>query len=128
MTSGSFTLSSSSSLFPSPTSIGGCRSIITGVGLYRLCSAVAATTSSSRIAFERKKHWKEGEYPGFSEVSVSHLNNKKGRRTPINKKIDRKNTANPWVNTVPEALSDCIDKKQWQQALQVFFFSLIMII
>ncbi|XP_015062643.1 pentatricopeptide repeat-containing protein At3g06430, chloroplastic-like isoform X2 [Solanum pennellii] len=120
MTSGSFTLSSSSSLFPSSTSIGGCRRIITGVGLYRLCSAVAATTSSSRIAFERKKHWKEGEYPGFSEVSVSHLNNKKGRRTPINKKIDRKNTANPWVNTVPEALSDCIDKKQWQQALQVF--------
>ncbi|MCD9645136.1 serine/threonine kinase [Datura stramonium] len=31
-----------------------------------------------------------------------------------------KNTANPWVNTVPEALSDCIDKKQWQKALQVF--------
>ncbi|KAH0730158.1 hypothetical protein KY290_001217 [Solanum tuberosum] len=124
MRSASFTLSSSSSLIPSPTSIGGRRRIITGagagVGLCRLCCAVAARTSSSRIAFEKKKQWKEGEYPGFSEVSISHLNNKKGRGTPINKKVHRKNTANPWVNTVPEALSDCVDKKQWQQALQVF--------
>ncbi|XP_049413989.1 pentatricopeptide repeat-containing protein At3g06430, chloroplastic-like isoform X2 [Solanum stenotomum] len=119
MTRASFTLSSSSSLIPSPTSIGGRRRIITGAGV-GLCCAVAATSSSSRIAFEKKKQWKEGEYPGFSEVSVSHLNNKKGRRTPINKKIHRKNTANPWVKSVPEALSDCIDKKQWQQALQVF--------
>lgn len=129
MTSASFTLSSSSSLIPSslptPTSIGGRRRIISSAaGLFRLRCAVSTTASSSPVAFPKKKHWKIGEYPDFSEVSVSHLNNKKGRRTPIKnikKKINRKNTANPWVDTVPEALSDCIDKKQWQQALQVFF-------
>lgn len=114
MTSTSFSLSSSSSLVPFPLPTGA------GDGLFRLHCAVAFATSSSRIAFQKKKHWKEGEYPGFSEVSVSHLNNKKGRRIPINKKIDRKNTSIPWVNTVPEALSDCIDKNQWRQALQVF--------
>ncbi|PHU29978.1 Pentatricopeptide repeat-containing protein, chloroplastic [Capsicum chinense] len=106
---------------PTPTSIGGRRRIITtGACLFRHRCAVAATASSSLVAFSKMKHWKEGEYPGFSEVSVSHLNNKKGRRTPFKKKIDRKNAGNTWVNTVPEALSDCIDKKQWQQALQVF--------
>ncbi|KAK4380163.1 hypothetical protein RND71_002025 [Anisodus tanguticus] len=86
----------------------------TGTGLLRFRCAIAATASSSSpVAFQRKKHWKEGEYPGFSEVSTSHLNNKKGRKTNIKKK-----SANPWVNTVPEALSDYIHKKQWQQALK----------
>ncbi|KAF3628978.1 hypothetical protein FXO37_29133 [Capsicum annuum] len=113
MASASLSSCSSSSIIPSPlpTPTGAC--------LFRHRCAVAATSSSSLVAFSKMKHWKEGEYPGFSEVSVSHLNNKKGRRTPFKKKIDRKNAGNPWVNTVPEALSDCIDKKQWQQALQM---------
>ncbi|CAA0839631.1 Pentatricopeptide repeat-containing protein -chloroplastic [Striga hermonthica] len=65
----------------------------------------------------RKKHWKIGEYPGFIETP-----NKK-KRTPIKnikKKLDRKQNAKAWANTVTEALSDAIDKKQWLRALEVF--------
>ncbi|KAL3581930.1 hypothetical protein D5086_016262 [Populus alba] len=38
----------------------------------------------------------------------------------IKKKLDRKNKAKAWVTTVAEALTDCVLKKQWLQALQMF--------
>ncbi|GKA30269.1 pentatricopeptide repeat-containing protein [Tanacetum coccineum] len=68
---------------------------------------------------KKKKIWKQGEYPG--DVSGSGRN--KNRRTPIKnikKKLDRKNNLNAWVSTVTESLSDSIETKQWQRALQVF--------
>ncbi|EEF43179.1 pentatricopeptide repeat-containing protein At3g06430, chloroplastic [Ricinus communis] len=75
-----------------------------------LCAYAPTSTSP------KKKHWKQGEFPGFTETSPP-------RRTPIKnikKKLDRKNKAKAWVNTVTEALSDRILKKQWFQALEVF--------
>ncbi|XP_016445743.2 pentatricopeptide repeat-containing protein At3g06430, chloroplastic [Nicotiana tabacum] len=117
MTTNSFSLSSSSSLFSSallPPAGGNLRRLLH----FRQPLTITAATSSS-VAFPKKKHWKQGEYPGFTEQTGSH--NKK--RTPIKnikKKLDRKNNATAWVNTVTEALSDHIDKKQWLQALQVF--------
>lgn len=38
----------------------------------------------------------------------------------VKKKMDRKNNAKAWANTVTESLSDLILKKQWLQALEVF--------
>ncbi|XP_051129955.1 pentatricopeptide repeat-containing protein At3g06430, chloroplastic [Andrographis paniculata] len=75
-----------------------------------------------------KKHWKIGEYPGVSQTSTPQFstnnnNNNNKRRTPIKnikKKLDRKNVAKAWANTVTESLSEAIDKKQWLRALQVF--------
>ncbi|GFZ09116.1 tetratricopeptide repeat (TPR)-like superfamily protein [Actinidia rufa] len=80
----------------------------------------ASTTSSSSV--EKKRHWKVGEYPAISESSIPRSGNSK-KKTPIKnikKKLDRKNNAKAWANTVTEALSDHIDKKQWLDALQVF--------
>lgn len=83
------------------------------------CSLTA--TSSSPV---KKRHWKQGEYPGVSQSSVpSRSVNNNSKKTPIKnikKKMDKKNQAKSWANTVTEALSDCIDKKQWLQALEVF--------
>lgn len=69
----------------------------------------------------KKRHWKQGEYPGVSQASVPSrsLNNKKTPIKNIKKKMDKKNEAKAWANTVTEALSECIDKKQWIQALEV---------
>ncbi|KAK6913618.1 Pentatricopeptide repeat [Dillenia turbinata] len=64
----------------------------------------------------KKRHWKQGEFPGILEVSGP-------KNTPIKnvkKKLDRKANAKAWVNTVTEALSDLILKKQWLEALEVF--------
>ncbi|KAG6664123.1 pentatricopeptide repeat-containing protein At3g06430, chloroplastic [Carya illinoinensis] len=74
-------------------------------------------SSSSSVA--KKRHWKEGEFPGFSETSTRGS----GKKTPIKnlkKKLDRKNNAKAWANTVTEALSELIQKKMWLQALEVF--------
>ncbi|KAK6254295.1 hypothetical protein SCA6_015600 [Theobroma cacao] len=82
--------------------------------------AVAAVPSSVSDK-KRQRHWKEGEYPG---LSVSHTftpgSSKKTPLKNLKKKLDRKNNAKAWVCTVTETLSDCILKKQWLQALQVF--------
>lgn len=54
---------------------------------------------------------------------MSGSDRSKNRRTPIKnikKKLDRKKNLNAWVSTVTEALSDSIETKQWQRALQVF--------
>lgn len=76
--------------------------------------------SVTSSAPQKKKIWKQGEYPG--DVSGSDRS-KSSRRTPIKnikKKLDRKKNLNAWVSTVTEALSDSIETKQWQRALQVF--------
>lgn len=54
-----------------------------------------------------------------SSVPSRSVYNKKTPIKNIKKKMDRKNEAKAWANTVTEALSDCIDKKQWLQALEV---------
>ncbi|KAK8578401.1 hypothetical protein V6N13_116247 [Hibiscus sabdariffa] len=68
---------------------------------------------------KRQRHWKEGEYPGLSQHSVPGPSKKPPLKN-LKKKLDRKNNAKAWVSTVTETLSDCILKKQWLQALQVF--------
>ncbi|XP_010270963.1 PREDICTED: pentatricopeptide repeat-containing protein At3g06430, chloroplastic [Nelumbo nucifera] len=67
----------------------------------------------------KKRHWKEGEFPGISDASFPSSSN----RTPlknVKKKMDNKNKAKAWANTVTEALADRIQKKLWEDALQVF--------
>ncbi|WOL15768.1 hypothetical protein Cni_G24549 [Canna indica] len=67
----------------------------------------------------KKRHWKEGEFPGVSESAASS----RRPRTPIKnikKKIDDRAAAKAWACTVTEALSDRIHKKQWREALEVF--------
>ncbi|KAK4373884.1 hypothetical protein RND71_004561 [Anisodus tanguticus] len=112
MATNSFSLSSSSSLFPSPPTGGNLRR------RFNFRRTRAAVISSS-VAFPKKKHWKQGEYPGFTEQN-GFKNNKRTPIKNIKKKLDRKSNAKGWVNTVTEALSDHIDKKQWVQALKVF--------
>ncbi|CAH9129576.1 unnamed protein product [Cuscuta epithymum] len=80
--------------------------------------AVTADASHSAVASPKKRHWKKGEFPGTTEPSV--LKNKRTPRKNIKKKLTRDNTVKPWASTVTEALSDCIEKKQWFQAVQVF--------
>ncbi|CAN4095001.1 unnamed protein product [Withania somnifera] len=118
MTTNPFSISSSSTLFPSPLLPPA------GINLRRLSNlrrplAVVTSCHSSSVAFQKKKHWKQGEYPGFTE-QIGSKSNKKTPIKNIKKKLDRKSNAKAWVNTVTEALSDHIDKKQWVEALQVF--------
>lgn len=83
---------------------------------YCAISPPPSKTASNSSPVVKKKHWKQGEFPGFSQSEGST------RRGPIKKlkqKIDRKNNAKAWVNTVTEALSERVDKKQWLQALEV---------
>ncbi|XP_077219130.1 tetratricopeptide repeat (TPR)-like superfamily protein [Tasmannia lanceolata] len=64
----------------------------------------------------KKRHWKEGEFPGISDASVR-------KRTPlknVKKKMDDKREAKAWTSTVTETLSQAIQKKQWEHALEVF--------
>ncbi|XP_072996461.1 pentatricopeptide repeat-containing protein At3g06430, chloroplastic [Typha latifolia] len=66
----------------------------------------------------KKRHWKEGEFPGVTEGSVSRT-----PKTPIKnmkKKADDKAAAKAWTSTVTEALVEKIQKKQWEEALEVF--------
>ncbi|KAK4796914.1 hypothetical protein SAY86_029240 [Trapa natans] len=67
----------------------------------------------------RKRHWKEGEFPGISETALIGTNRKAPMKN-MKKKLDRKNSAKAWVNTVTEELADRISKKQWREALEVF--------
>ncbi|GMN51410.1 hypothetical protein TIFTF001_020557 [Ficus carica] len=76
-----------------------------------------SSSSSSSSSAGKKRHWKQGEYPGVSETFIPGIS----RKTPIKnvkKKLDRKNKAKAWVNTVTETLSERIQNKQWLQALQ----------
>ncbi|XP_021640200.2 pentatricopeptide repeat-containing protein At3g06430, chloroplastic isoform X2 [Hevea brasiliensis] len=116
----SVSLSFSSSLLPSPlphsnNSKTKLKTHQPKLRLVRCAYSASAATPSTSVS-SPKKHWKQGEFPGTTETFVP-------RRTPIKnikKKLDRKNKAKAWVNTVTEALSDRILKKQWFQALQVF--------
>ncbi|XP_021756982.1 pentatricopeptide repeat-containing protein At3g06430, chloroplastic-like [Chenopodium quinoa] len=83
------------------------------------CAIASSTSRNSRLSEpkNKKKIWREGEFPAISQGSIPK------RRTQIKnvkKRLDRKAKAKAWVNTVTEALSDLILKKQWLQALQVF--------
>ncbi|KAK9136567.1 hypothetical protein Sjap_007161 [Stephania japonica] len=78
-------------------------------------SSVRTSNRPSSASPAKKRHWKDGEFPGTLESAP--------RRNPIKnlkKKIDNKNKAKAWVNTVTEALADRIQKKQWEEALEVF--------
>lgn len=79
----------------------------------------SASNSSSSSSVVKKKHWKQGEFPGVSETSLPSSTRRKPIKN-VKKKLDRKNNANAWANTVTEALCECIDKKQWVQALEVY--------
>ncbi|KAK9934120.1 hypothetical protein M0R45_021276 [Rubus argutus] len=78
-----------------------------------------SNSSSSSSSQTRKRHWKQGEFPGVSETSIPGVYGRSPLKN-VKKKLDRKNKAKAWANTVTEALCDCIDKKQWLQALEVF--------
>ena len=80
-------------------------------------SSSSSSSSSSSVA--KKKHWKQGEFPGFSETSIYGTSKRKTPLKNVKKKLDRKNNAKAWANTVTETLSELIQKKQWLQALQV---------
>ncbi|KAK1292235.1 Pentatricopeptide repeat-containing protein [Acorus calamus] len=84
------------------------------------CSAAASAEAAAAArppAPEKKRHWKEGEHPGVSDGIVGD------QRSPIKnvkKRADDRLNAKAWASTVTEALSDRIQKKQWQEALEVF--------
>ncbi|KAL0367849.1 UNVERIFIED_CONTAM: Squamosa promoter-binding-like protein 1 [Sesamum radiatum] len=75
------------------------------------------------IEFAQEKALESREYPVSLKPPFSQFSTNNKKRTPIKnikKKLDKKNNAKAWANTVTEALSDAIDKKQWLRALQVF--------
>ncbi|KAK2358461.1 Pentatricopeptide repeat (PPR) superfamily protein [Trifolium repens] len=116
----SVSLTFSSSIAPSPIPQHKCNKTHHKLPSFRLIryavSPPPSKTASNSSPVVKKKHWKQGEFPGFSETPGT-------RRKPIKnikKKLDRKNDAKAWVSTVTEALSERIDKKQWLQALEVF--------
>ncbi|XXG74090.1 hypothetical protein AAC387_Pa07g2899 [Persea americana] len=64
--------------------------------------------------------WKVGEHPGVSDASHSRSSPRSTPLKNVKKKIDDKNAAKGWASTVTEALSEKIQKKQWEAALEVF--------
>ncbi|KAJ9537127.1 hypothetical protein OSB04_029860 [Centaurea solstitialis] len=85
------------------------------------CAITSSSYSSVAAPKNKKKLWRQGEYPG----DVNSSSDMKKRRTPIKnikKKLDRKDNLNPWVKTVTEELSDSINTKQWLRALEVCVF------
>nr|XP_027120940.1 pentatricopeptide repeat-containing protein At3g06430, chloroplastic-like [Coffea arabica] len=133
-TTSPFSLSFSSSLRPSPLphprratliNLASTHSISELVMIRCAAPALASTTRAAAAAPltspPQKRHWKQGEYPGLiQDFSISQKNKKTHPIKNIKKKLDKKNNAKAWANTVTEALSDCIDKKQWLPALHVF--------
>ncbi|PIN23275.1 hypothetical protein CDL12_04041 [Handroanthus impetiginosus] len=117
-----FRLSLSSSFLPCPPpSV--TKTTATHPHRKLLISASSSSSSSSILKSPKKKHWKIGEYPGVTETSIPQYSSNNKKKTPIKnikKKLDKKNNGNAWANTVTEALSEAIDKKQWHRALQVF--------
>lgn len=113
----SLSLSFSSSIVPSPIPHHNSNRTHTQHSTFRVtCFAISSPPSKPVV---KKRHWKKGEFPGTSETLLHDST----RRTPIKnikQKLEKKNSAKAWVNTVTESLSEQIDKKQWLQALQVF--------
>ncbi|OIW00176.1 hypothetical protein TanjilG_29166 [Lupinus angustifolius] len=120
----SMSLSFYSSIILSPISKHKCFKFPnprTQVSIFRVTRSAISyppskSTSPSSPSVVKKKHWKQGEFPGTSEKPST-------RRTPIKnikKRLDKKDIAKAWVNTVTEALSERVDKKQWLQALEIF--------
>ncbi|KAI4335069.1 hypothetical protein L6164_013750 [Bauhinia variegata] len=120
----SISLSFSSSILSTPVSQEKCKIHSTPIhrtqdSFSRVIRCAIAATPATKTSSDKKRHWKEGEYPGISETSLSGST----RKTPIKnlkKKLERKANAKAWVSTVTETLSDRIEKKQWLQALEVF--------
>lgn len=89
-----------------------------GDGAARRGAAVAAPPKPKPTPAPRKRHWKEGEFPGASEGSAP----RPPPRTPIKnlkKKADDRAAAAAWACTVTEALADRVQKRQWEDALEV---------
>ncbi|KAK7347991.1 hypothetical protein VNO80_22537 [Phaseolus coccineus] len=113
----SLSLSFSSSIVPSPIPSHKSNRTHTQHSTFRVtCFAVSSPPSKPVV---KKRHWKKGEFPGTSETFL-HDNTRRNPIKNIKKKLEKKNSAKAWVNTVTESLSEQIDKKQWLQALQVF--------
>lgn len=123
MTSSSLSLSFSSSIFPSPISQSqfnyrySASSRINTTTTTIICAY--APSSSPAVGRKKMRHWKEGEHPGLSQTSIPSSRSNKTPIKNIKKKLDRKNQAKSWANSVTEALSDSINNKQWLQALEV---------
>lgn len=66
----------------------------------------------------KKRHWKAGEFPEVIGSSITGSSRRPIKN--VKKKIDDRVAAKAWACTVTEALSDRIQKKQWEQALEVF--------
>ncbi|XXG74021.1 hypothetical protein AAC387_Pa07g2845 [Persea americana] len=78
-------------------------------------------TSTPKRTTPRGKHrlWKVGEHPGVSDASHSRSLPRSTPLKNVKKKIDDRNAAKGWASTVTEALSEKIQKKQWEAALEV---------
>lgn len=83
-------------------------------------SSLASSPSKSSEPKNKKKVWKEGEFPAISENSIPGFPKRRTQIKNVKKKLDRKAKSKAWVNTVTESLSDLILKKQWLEALEVF--------
>lgn len=112
----------SSSFLPSPLLSNTAIRITAAQPLRRpsISSSAATPPSPSTLNMPNKKHWKVGEFPGVTKTSAPLFGKKRNPIKNIKKKLDKKNNARAWANTVTEALSEAIDNKQWLRALQVF--------
>lgn len=85
----------------------------------KIASSPSRSSKSSSEPKNKKRIWKEGEFPALSENSIPGFPKTRTQIKNVKKKLDRKAKAKAWVNTVTESLSDLIFKKQWLQALEV---------
>lgn len=123
----SISLTFSNSIVPSPIPQDKCKKThnprsqdpIFRVTRYAVSAPASKTASSDSSPVVKKRHWKQGEFPGVSETSLPGSTRRRSPIKNLKKKLDRKNDAKAWANTVTEALSERIDKKQWLQALEV---------
>ncbi|KAJ8630912.1 hypothetical protein MRB53_024235 [Persea americana] len=78
-------------------------------------------TSTPKRTTPPGKHrlWKVGEHPGVSDASHSRSLPRSTPLKNVKKKIDDRNAAKGWASTVTEALSEKIQKKQWEAALEI---------
>lgn len=118
-------LSFSSSILPSPLQQNPMNNpaVFTPTKLSILCAFAAPArrkiaAAPPSTAVPKKRHWKEGEFPGISETALTGTNRKAPLKN-VKKKLDRKSSAKAWVNTVTEALAERVSKKQWREALEV---------
>lgn len=68
---------------------------------------------------EKKKHWKEGEFPGSTNDDDSLVMPRKTQAKNAKKGVEDRVSIKAWAPTVTETLTDLMNKKQWENALQV---------